>query len=897
MKQRLIAALLALAITLPAALSACDPSGVGDGTDALTNDAANVPETGGTNPLPPDDDIPDYDGYVLTATADGRYGISDNLFGIFLEDLNYAVDGGLYAELVWNNSFEFGSLSSAGGKHAWNVVGSNISWVVKNGATDGTGLNENNPHYARVTNSGSGESGIANTGFFEGLRVEAEKAYNFTVFARAVDGYGGGLHVTLESTDGTVYAEGKIDSLSGEWHKYSLTLIPSETVSTKLRLAVRIDGGSVDLDMVSLIPDDVYEGSVNGKYGMRRDIAEMLEALEPKFFRFPGGCIIEGTTLEKAYDWKDSIGNALPFEINGETTVGDVASRPLGDNLWSWNWQTYYMSYGLGFYEYFLFCEDIGCEPVPVLNCGLSCQINLGPNGVEKPALNSEEFQRYIQDALDLVEFCMGGTDTEWGAVRAAMGHPEHFELTYIGIGNEQWGSDYNARYAKFREAFNEAAKKNPDLYGNIKLIMANGPLSGDTYGWDYVASKGNDIADLLDEHYYNEPSWFFSHTQRYDSYDREGPTVFVGEYAAKSNTSLAAMAEAAYMMSLERNGDIVELAAYAPLLAFNGHTQWTPDLVWFDSGRVWGSANYYVQKIFSTNQPTGMIPSTLDGRGYSGYGGLTGKIGLGTWSTAARFDDVVVTDNRTGKVLFSDDFSESKITDFEVIACSFNVKSGALIQSNTNNPANEMTGDVLYMGDASWSNYTVTFKARKTGGAEGFIIPFAVKDSKNFWHWNIGGWGNTVSTLECVEDGVKSGQIDGTVKPFTVVTGREYEIKIVVDGYKIKGYINDDLMIDFDTGGRVFSVVGEDEDDIIVKIINASDKDNIPFLIDLSAVSNYEGEASVQYIDFGNEKKVNTPLSAAVHIEETTTKVSGTFEYTMAKYTMVVMRIPKNGQ
>ena len=890
MKRRITAALLALALTLPAALIACDnDTGDGGGTTSPDSGGKGEVTTAPDDPGTPVEDDTPYDGYVLKALSDGVYDISDNLFGIFLEDINYAVDGGLYAELVCNRSFEYGTVAQNGSKHAWTRTGGGTFNVV-DGSADGSYLNENNPHYARIKNTSDDEAGIYNVGFFEDMAVKEGEDYKFSVYARAVDGYTGGLHISLESSS-TVYAEGTVESLTDEWRKYELTLTPNAKVSSGLRLSVKITSGTVDLDMVSLFPTDTYKGRENG---MRRDIAEMIEALEPKFFRFPGGCIIEGSTLDTAYSWKDSIGNGLQFEVNGEMTVGDVAARATEYNLWAWYWQPYYMSYGLGFYEYFLFCEDLGCAPVPVVNCGLSCQGQPGPNGVEALPLKSEEFRQYIQDALDLVEFCLGDTDTYWGGVRAAMGHPEKFDLTYIGIGNEQWGNDYNVRYAKFREAFNEAAKENPELYGNIKLIMANGPLSTDTYGWDLVA-KDKDLADVLDEHYYNEPSWFLSSGSRYDSYDREGPTVFIGEFAAKSNTSLAAIAEAAFMTSIERNGDVVELAAYAPMLAYDGHTQWTPDLIWFNNTTVWGSVNYYVQKIYGQNQPDRIIPSTLDSSGYSKAEPLSGKIGLGTWQTSARFSDVVVTDTKTGDVIFTEDFTKSKVSDFEVISGTFSSRSGALVQGNTGYPSNNVTGDVLYMGDASWSNYTLTFTARKTGGAEGFIIPFAVTDKDNFWHWNIGGWGNTVSTLEFAEGGSKSGQISGTVKPFRVETNHDYEIKIVIDGYNIKGYIDGELMIDYTAEGLygVYSVIGEDEDDIIIKLVNTNTT-AAPFKIDLSEVSRYEGKAEVQFINFSKESTVNTQKIARVKIETGTTDVSSVFEYSLDKYSMAVIRIPK---
>ncbi len=882
MKKRFLSAALAALMLLSAFFYGCGPkrgagNETGGGTD-VTDDGfkAEVPS--------------DFEGYVLRADASGKYDISDNLFGIFLEDINFAVDGGLYAELVCNRSFEYGSLTSDGAMYTWSKVGGAAVSVV-DGSKNGSSLNENNPHYAKVR--GSAGDGIANSGFNNSTAIEKDGEYVFSVFARAVNGYSGALKVAL--TRGTkTLAEGETEKLTDEWRKYTLTLKADADSPSATRVTVTLEGtGAVDLDMVSLFPKDTFKGRENG---IRRDLGEMLEALEPKFFRFPGGCIIEGSTLAKAYSWKDSIGDGMEFEINGETTVGDVATRPLGESIWSWNWQPYYMSYGLGFYEYFLLCEDLDCAPVPVVNCGMSCQGQPGPNGVETPSINGDVFKQYIQDALDLVEFCRGGEDTKWGAVRAAMGHPEPFELEYIGIGNEQWGDEYNRRYAKFREAFNEAKEKDPALYGDIKLIMANGPLATSQDGWNIVKSKGNDIAELLDEHYYCDPSWFLANTDRYNSYDREGPTVFVGEYAAKSNTSAAAIAEAAYMTSLERNGDIVELAAYAPLFASEGRTQWEPDLIWFTGSEVWGSVNYYVQKIFSKNQPDAVIPTETDLSHASG-GALTGMVGVGTWKTMALFDDFEVTDNKTGDVLYSNDFSSEDLSGTKSPGGQFVVRQGGLAQTSTGNPANDITGDVIYLTDIKSSSYTVTFKAQKRSGSEGFIIPFAVDDEKNFYHWNIGGWNNTVSCLEHTTDNVKSGIIDSTNKPFTVEDNREYKIKLVIDGASVKGYIDDELMIDYTASDAlgIYSVIGEDEDDIIVKIVNTGTSD-ISLFVDLSSATRYSGDAELEYIDFISPETVNNRRKASVEIKTDTIKGvdHGTFEFSAEGYSMVVIRVPK---
>ncbi len=900
MKTKIMAAVLAILMLLPAALTACEPGDGGEGTNtagATGTDGTSAPDSGGDEP-----DDGTFNGFVLTASKDGAYDISENLFGIFLEDINHAVDGGLYAEQVFNRSFEYGDYATMGGKQGWDSDKSTeVEWDVIDGTADGSLLNAQNPHYARVTNASSDSEahGIRNQGYYKNLYVEEKTNYTFSVYARGVDGYTGPIYISVETPGNTVYATGEIKSVTGDWQKYEVTLTPESTASSGLRLVLRIDKGTVDLDMVSLISDDVYEGKVNGKYGIRRDLGEALEALHPHFFRFPGGCVIEGHTLECAYDWKDSIGRGLEFTVNGEKTVGDVATRPICVNTWAdhENKQedAYYMTYGLGFYEYMLFCEDLGCEPIPVLNCGYSCQ-GRNPAG---PESGTPEFQRYVDDALDFIEFCRGGADTEWGSIRIAMGHPEPFSLTYLGIGNEQFGNEYNKRYAKFREALIAAEKEDPEMYGGIKLIMANGLTSGSRDGWDAVERYGKDLAAALDEHYYNPPEWFLINELRYDYYDRSNPKVFIGEYASKSNIAKSAIAEAAYLTSVERNGDVVELATYAPLFAYDKHTQWAPNLIWYNAKHVWYSTNYYVQMIYSNNQSSRIIPSTLDGSGFTKGGRLKGCIGLGTWVTSAQFDDLVVTDNATGEVLLEDDFSGNNLKDYTVVGGNFTVKDGVLVQSNTNYPKNADTGDVIYIGGKNWSNYTFTFKAKKTGGGEGFIIPFAVKGTNDFWHWNIGGWGNTVSAVErAFPDGngvYKTGQVAGTVTDFKVENGKEYEIKIVVDGYNVKGYIDGELKFDIDSAmdRGVYSVIGEDENDIIVKLVNTTSR-KTPVRVDLSAVSSYEGEAKTQFIKFHSETADNVENKSDVVLEEGTLDVKSVFEYELDLYSMIVIRIPK---
>lgn len=850
--------------------------------------------------------------------------ISDLLYGIFIEDINFAADGGLYAEMVQNRSFEFTSLAAGDEKHAWSDVGTITSSVVK---TDTSGcLNANNPNYLLLENTSSAPAGIANSGFLDGMSVTQNANYKFSIYAKGIDGYTGPLHISiLNGTD--VIASKDVESITADWKKYELVLTSSVTSSSKVTLQVTIDTGKAAIDMVSLFPEDTYKGRENG---LRKDLAEKLEALEPSFLRFPGGCVVEGVSLATAYDWKDSIGvgaDGEPLLFNG--TYGDVAARKQGQNIWTDEKATNdqypsYMTYGLGFYEYFLLAEDIGAVGVPVLNCGICCMLQ--SNG-SSPSLDSAEFQQYVQDALDLVEFCRGDASTKWGAVRISMGHEEPFELKYIGIGNEQWGDKFVSHYTAFVDAFEKAKEENPELYGDIELMFSAGPDDGDS-GADYMYAYEdaaewlennpgktiNDFAGAIDHHYYNDPSWFLEHADYYDekNYSRDtdsmtdtkyggGIQVFLGEYAAQSNTLKAALAEAAYMTGLERNGDIVRMAAYAPLFGNLTAMHWAPDLIWFNNHTSTCSINYYVQKIFSVNAGTSLLSSELIGADIEEEP-FIGKVGVGTWNTAAKFDNVKIVNNKTGETLGEDDFSKDNFSEnwTKIADGNWSIKDGSLIQSSTSTDTGlyETTGSTVYFGDTSWSDYTYTLEATKTSGKEGFLIPIAVKNKNNNYFWNIGGWDNTLSCLQMVSDGAKSGQLSGTIKDCVIKTATTYKLKVVVTDTNIKCYIDDELYIDYDlpdtASAESYHVVSTDETgDIIIKMVNETEYPKT-FAINITGTDTIKDTASLDVVA-GTSLKNDNILGAEEDVTMVSSEVSGIsnqFNYTVPQYSVTVLRV-----
>ena len=534
--------------------------------------------------------------------------IPSTMYGIFFEDINYAADGGLYGELVKNRSFEFPN----------NYAGWDISGKV---TLKDDGPFNKNPHYVRLAPSGHSDKHtmIENHGFF-GMGVKGGAEYRFSVWARVPDGGTAKLWIDLVDNatmgDDQKLGNTSVEVSGKEWKKYTAIVKPNRTFA---KAHLRVWGDSkvtTDVEHVSLFPVDTYKGHENG---MRKDLAESLEQLHPGVFRFPGGCIVEGTDLATRYQWKNS--------------VGPVENRPLNENRWHYTFThryfpDYFQSYGLGFFEYFQLSEEIGAEPLPVVSVGLSCEFQNGSNR-SAAHVPVDQLQPYIDDVLDLIEFANGDPAKNiWAKLRADMGHPEPFNLKYVGIGNEQWGEIYPENLKPFVE---QVRKK----YPNIKIVGTSGPDSEGQqfeYLWPEMRKIG---ADLVDEHFYRNEEWFLGTpdakkrwgncgANRYDSYPRKGPKVFAGEYAChgsgkKWNHFNASLMEAAFMTGLERNADVVEMATYAPLFAHVEGWQWRPDAIWYDNLRKFNSCAYYVQQLYATNKGTNMLTLTMNGKAVAG--------------------------------------------------------------------------------------------------------------------------------------------------------------------------------------------------------------------------------------------------------------------------------------
>lgn len=792
--------------------------------------------------------------------------IDDAMYGVFFEDINNAADGGLYAELVRNRSFEFLPVDNGGftGMTAWTPVGLNGGTGSAKPVDDAARLNERNRTYLQLDlTGGAGTFGVENAGYDTGVALTKDGVYDVSFWARTTAATGTPVSIVLRAADGTALSQPFAATVGGDgWVKYEGEVTASATTDAARVLVQAAGGGTLRLDEVSVFPRDTFKGRENG---LRKDIAQKIADLHPKFVRFPGGCIVNVNSHEdysvdsgyeraRSYQWKDS--------------VGPVETRATNANFWGYN-----QSLGLGYYEYFQFAEDIGAKPVPDVPALMNgCGQPLQPTD---PAL----LQRHIQDTLDLIEFANGGVDTTWGKLRADMGHPAPFGLDRIEIGNEEnYPEAFMANFTKFRDAI-EA------VYPDMILISNSGPdAEGATFEKHWQQNRAENV-DMVDEHYYRDPSWFLSHNTRYDSYDRNGPKVWIGEYASRDNRFFNALSEAAYMTGLERNADVVEMASYAPLLADQSSTQWRPDLIWFDRDQVWGSANYEVQKLFMRNTGDRVVPTTAGGDLASTA--LTGAVGLSTWSTSARYDDVKVT-TPDGRTLFSDDFADkddagwSKLSD----AGSWSAADGSYVQSSTTANNTLVAGPALEATD-----YDVSLKATKLAGAEGFLVGFGVKGSADYLWWNLGGWGNTRSVVEKAVGGAKSIVTD-TGTP-NIQTGRTYDLRIQVRGADVTLFADGVEQGRFtNTALEPFAqVMTRDEatGDVILKVVNAQAKEAVT-KVDLGGIA-VQPTADMTVLQAA-PGALNTATETPVAPQTSRVEVAGTFTRTFAPYSVTFLRM-----
>lgn len=767
----------------------------------------------------------------LTIT-DERTSSFRDFYGIFFEDINHAADGGLYAELIRNRSFEFSPIDNPAysGLTAWTEHqpdGTAVSLSISNKEP----MHKENPHYLVMDVISHGTAaGVKNEGFNSGIPIYEKKKYKFNMCARS-DTLST-ITVSLISALGTVYDSIRFE-LNKQWNEYSGELTAKcNDFSAKLLLSMT-ETGKAQFSFVSLFPSETYKNRDNG---LRCDIAEMLEALKPKFVRFPGGCLVHDGSLNK--DERDA-------NYRWKNTIGDVKKRPSRRNNWRYN-----QNLGLGYYEYFLFCEDIGAEPLPVLPAGY--------NPHSRQGVPIDEMGEWVDDALDLIEFANGNENTKWGHIRCELGHKEPFGLKYIAIGNEEVGQGFFDRYDIIHNAIR---KKYPD----IKIINSAGPFNhGGEYdrGWANAEKNGSDI---IDEHYYMSPEWLIANHHRYDSFCDKKTKVFLGEYASWDNTYYNAVAEASYMIGLENNAHAVELVCYAPLLCNAQYVNWEPDMIWFDNHRVYGSANYYVQLMFMNNLPTKLLRVKKDGFDQKlviGSDKIEGKLKLISDRCGVKFSNIKITDCQSGKITEFEDRTFDDTAEYELC-------------------------------DIHSEKYTVEFDALRLHGELGFKLSFGETDTKHKTIWSIGGWQNQ----DCIIDKYEKNASCLTQSRFSVETGINYSLKLEICGREIKTYINGKLMNSVtdiqQINEELYYTAGIDEvnKDIIIKAVNINERStigliDIPFIKRIDChVSELSGYSKDDRNSFEESKKIY-PSEFKIHSD------SSSFEYEFKPLSVTIFRI-----
>lgn len=710
-----------------------------------------------------------------------------DLFGIFFEDINHAADGGLYGQLLQNGAFEFSPLDNAQYRAltAWEKIeeAGEVEWSV----ACHDPVSRANPHYLSVAVVKQGRrTGVRNLGFQGGIPLTGGSEYNFSCYARTCKP-GSNVRVVLTDGKGKELCSGTI--FPGEkWGVHTLTLTPAWTeYGARLELLLQ---QQAELDFISLFPRETFLGR---ERGMRRDIARMLAALTPKFMRFPGGCLVHDGSLQTGerdslYRWKN--------------TVGDVTARAARRNNWNYN-----QTLGLGYYEYFQFCEDIGAKALPVLPAGHNPHAG-------RQSTPMAEMQPWIDDALDLIEFAKGDAQSTWGSLRARMGHPAPFVLEYLGIGNEEVSPEFFRRYRVMHQAIRA-------VYPEIKLINSAGPFcAGEAYrlGWASARENGS---DLIDEHYYQAPDWFIENHDRYADFT-EQTKVFVGEYAAKSNTWYSALAEAVFMIGLEKSAHAVGLACYAPLLCNANYVNWQPDLIWFDNHRVYGTANYYVQKLFMNHQGAYSLPCTP---------ALLLQKQPAEIQTGNSFSGELCLAGNKSRVAFTHIFLE-------------NLETGEVLHL----PDGYAEIDGQYkLSKIDWHRFSLKCTARQFGPGWGFELLFGMQDQENHYGISLGGWENQ----DAFFTGKKNGLVTTyTQKSFHVQSEKLYELELQVLGEHIAVLVDGKTLL---TGSKevravesmYYTASKDGNGDIIVKLANVLETSQEVNLV-LEGVSKATGTAYV---------------------------------------------------
>lgn len=789
--------------------------------------------------------------------------VSDRLVGVFFEDINFGADGGLNAELVKNGSFEFPHHQIG-----WKAVGD-----ARLQAGRDAPMSAANATFLRIAGSGKAEFGVSNEGF-RGMGVHEGQPYAFSMHARTTAGRTIPLKVRLESKSGRSLAEATLTVDGSAWKPLTADLTPTQT-DAKARLELLAESeGELDIDLVSLCPHDTWKRRPNG---LRRDLVQLLADLEPAFFRFPGGCIVEGSQLKYRYQWK--------------TTIGPRAERRPLVNRWNteFGWRLtpdYFQSFDIGFFEYFQLAEDLGAEPLPIISCGMACQFNTGE------LAPMENLQPYIQDALDLIEFANGPVDSEWGGKRAAMGHPKPFSMKLLGVGNEQWGPDYFERYERFAQVLQ---KQHPE----VELISTSGPFpSGERF--DYAWPRLRQLnAPIVDEHCYAMPDWFLREATRYDNYDRSGPKVFMGEYAAQSigiaspnnrNNVQCAIAEAAFLTGVERNSDVVTMSAYAPLMAHVDAWQWTPDLIWFNNLASYATPNYYVQQLFSLHRGDVVLPIRIEDSRLTRR--PSGRVGVGTSSTSAEFRDFEVTNEEKSLLAASDQQDAGQMS---IEGGDWSIDAGAIKQTSRRGGAQAL------FGDFSWGDYDFRFKVRKKESGGSIRILFRVSPGGSHIVWSLGSERDAhhrlVAHLASHSDTPQvADEVEGAI-----AADEWRNVRVRLNGDRVRCYLDGRLIHDADVPAPATENLyasatrHEQTGEAIIKVVNPT---NQPAAVKLMFAGLGGGKGHCRVITLTGPPEATNSIASPdnIHPEESEAVFQGgKVEHEFPAHSLSVLRVSNN--
>ncbi|HZT40720.1 MAG TPA: alpha-L-arabinofuranosidase C-terminal domain-containing protein [Chthonomonadaceae bacterium] len=783
---------------------------------------------------------------ALTVHGDrpGRAG-SPQLYGVFFEEINHAGDGGLYAEMVRNRDFAEPvgpgepppgwSLRTEGG--AQGTLALDPSHPPETAATRSLRLD--------VTAAPSGLAGVQNTGYW-GMALRRDASYRLSFYARRSAAFPEAMEVRLEGAQGQLYAHAQIAGLAQDWKRFACRLTSTGDDPAARLVFSATASGSLWLDVVSLFPMATWKHRPNG---LRADLAADVSALHPGFVRFPGGCYVEGgDSLKNAFRWKQ--------------TLGDIAARPGHLNA---NWG-YWSSDGLGFHEYLQWCEDMGATPLFVVNCGMAHH-DLAP---------LDRLQPWVQDTLDAIEYANGSVTSRWGAQRAKNGHPAPFGLKYIEVGNE------NGLFGGFGGTREQYIERYRIFYDAIKARYLDIKIIADT--------RGPYPMDLVDDHYYNSPGWFWMNAHLYDDYDRNGPAVYVGEYAVTQDCGRgnlrAALAEAAFLTGLERNADVVKMASYAPLFVNANDRNWNPDAIVFDSAAAYGTPSYYVQKVFAANRPDVILPVDLP---QDPAQVTRGGIGLGTWRTQAEFKNIEVFQN--GRTVYKSDFTRGA-PDWQPLRGDWQVVDGAYRQTAEGEDERALLKNPAL---AQASDYTLHLKARKLGGAEGFLILFRARDADNWIWWNLGGWGNR-------EDGIEEGRAGSKLQvgchvPGSIETDHWYDIRIEAEGTHFRCYLDGKLAQEAEerslptleaNAGRIAKT-----SEIVMKVVNGAETPRA-LTIHLRGVDSIlpEGQATTLTAPSLDAENSLAHPASVIPMTRSVSGLTPQFTYTFPPRSLTVLRL-----